>query len=122
MDTVVEIPEIIAPSVSPKPIPTLTQEIHRLSVKHGVSEELVKRIIKCESSLYKNAVNENIRDGKVWSRDYGPLQINDFYHKKDMAKIGLNITAWGDSLTYGFMLLKRDGTRHWNASKHCWNS
>ena len=111
-------------SVSPTPVSTLDSEIHRLSLKYQVSEELVRKIGKCESSLYKSAVNENkLKDGTVWSRDWGFLQVNDYYHEADMLKIGLHIKDWRDSLEYGILLLsKGDPYQIWSASESCWSS
>lgn len=108
--------------IAPKLERTLESEVSRLSVKYGVSETLVNKIIKCESSMYGNAVNHNkLKDGTIWSTDWGYLQINDYYHQKTMEKLGLNIKDEFDSLEYGFMLLKSQGTQPWKASKLCWN-
>lgn len=92
----------------------------------------------CESSMYRSATNKNYRwrkvvthlpDGTstttlekyVWSQDFGPMQINDFYHKEEMAKRGMDINDWVDSLEFGFILLSREGTKPWSASAFCWN-
>lgn len=96
--------------------------INYLSEKYSVDEVLVTKIIECESEFSLDAIGENVdKDGNVWSRDYGGLQVNDYYHKDDMAKIGMNIYNGNDSLEYGFMLLKRDGLTHWKWSRSCWN-
>lgn len=101
---------------------TLTSEINRLSIKYKVSSTTATNIIKCESSMYGKAINENIdKDGNVWSRDYGPMQVNDYYHKETMQKLGLDIYNQWDSLEYGFMLLAKNGTSDWNASRSCWS-
>ena len=98
------------------------QLIESLSTKYKVDYKLVNKIITCESSMYSSAVNENISSttGKVWSRDWGLLQINDYYHEKVMSKIGLDIHNEYDSLEYGIMLLSKVGTSPWKASSKCW--
>jgi hypothetical protein len=104
------------------PIVSVESEVNRLAIKYQVSASLVNKIIKCESSLYKSAVNENLNSkGEVWSRDYGPLQINDYYHAGRMQAMGLNIYKWEDSLEYGVKLLAEQGTSPWKASEHCWS-
>lgn len=95
---------------------TLQQAVHRLSTKYDQDEFLVNKIIKCESSMYKSATHVN-RNGTT---DYGPLQINSV-HSGKMQAMGLSIYKWEDSLEFGFMLLKRNGTRDWSASKSCWS-
>jgi hypothetical protein len=103
-------------------VKTLQSEIIRLSTKYKVDSKLVSKIIKCESSMYSSAINENIgKDGKVWSRDYGLMQVNDYYHEADMKKLGLDIYNGYDSLEYGIILLANKGTKPWSASKFCWN-
>ena len=107
-----------------EPQKSLSQEVHRLALKYNQDENLINRIIKCESSLYKNAVNENKNaQGEVWSTDYGPMQINDYYHAGKMRAMGLSIYKWENSLEYGVgVLLAREGTRHWSASASCWGN
>ncbi len=101
---------------------TLESEIKKLSEKYQADANLVTRIIQCESKSNPNARGYNrTKEGIVWSTDYGPLQINNFYHQKKMQEMGLNIEAWGDSLEYGIALLAKEGTRHWKASQYCWN-
>lgn len=111
---------------------TYDTEILRLSEKYNFNVELARKIIECESLVYgQNAENKNYRDewdGSLmatssvhWSSDIGYWQINDYWHKEDALKIGYDIYNWKDNLEYGAILLSRDGTRHWNASKYCWN-
>ena len=102
---------------------TLDSEIDRLSIKYGVSSSVVRAVIKCESSMYGGAVNKNRdKNGEVWSVDYGPLQVNDYYHEKTMLKLGLDIHNQFDSLEYGIMMMKSQGLQPWSASKKCWSS
>lgn len=97
-------------------------EITRLSNHYAIDEDLVKRIIGCESGFVKDALNINKRDGVAWSEDIGWWQINDYYHKGMMDSMGLDIYDPQDNLEYGFMLLNSKGTKPWQASKFCWNT
>lgn len=102
---------------------TLESEVKRLSVKYKVEEKTILAVIKCESELYGSAINHNLdKDGNVWSTDWGYLQINDYFHKKPMDKLGLDITNPFDSLEYGVMMMSRDGLGAWKASRTCWIS
>jgi hypothetical protein len=103
-------------------VKTFDSEIDRLSIKYNVSSTTAKAIIKCESTMYGKAINENIdSSGSVWSRDFGYFQVNDYYHESTMARLGLDIHDQWDSLEYGFMLLKEQGTKPWKASLPCWS-
>lgn len=113
---------------------TIITEIHRLSNELHLDENLVKEIIRCEGTLYPTTPNVNYHkrvtgyeyDGRpviykiAWSRDWGPLQINDFYHEQKMRERGLDIHNDFDSLQYGMEMMAKDGTEPWKASKSCW--
>ena len=100
---------------------TIDSEISRLTLKMGLDETLVRKVIKCEGSVYGGLTHENKRKGVVWSRDWGPLQVNDFYHQSNMEKLGMDIHDDFDSLEYGLMLMKTQGLSPWKASKSCWS-
>ena len=105
------------------PPPTLDSEIDRLAIKYEVSSSTIRAVVKCESQMYGGAVNKNRNtDGSVWSTDWGYLQINDYFHQKRMENLGLDIHDEWESLEYGFILFKSQGSSPWNASKSCWIS
>ena len=101
---------------------TLDGEIDRLSIKYNVASSTARAIIYCESRMYGSAVNVNYSNGVAWSIDSGPFQINDYYHKDTMTRLGLDYYNQWDSLEYGFILLKDQGLSPWKASKGCWSS
>jgi hypothetical protein len=104
---------------SPK---TLDSEIDRLSQKYEISSSTVRAVSGCESSMYGSAINHNrLPDGSIWSSDFGPLQINDYYHEAVMTKMGLDIHNEFDSLEYGIKLMSEQGLQPWSASKTCWS-
>jgi soluble lytic murein transglycosylase-like protein len=101
---------------------TVSDLITKYSNEYGVDESLVRKIIGCESSMYGGAINHNRnKDGSIWSTDFGLLQVNDYFHEATMIKLGLDIRNQNDSLKYGIMMLKSQGTSPWNASKKCWS-
>jgi len=105
-------------------IPELVIEklITKYSNEYSVDEVLVRKIIKCESSMYGGAINHNKdSQGNIWSTDFGLLQVNDYFHEATMKRLGLDIRNQDDSLRYGFILLSTQGTKPWSASKFCWN-
>lgn len=100
---------------------TIDSEIDRLSIKYGVASSTARAIITCESQMYGSAVNYNrLKDGSIWSEDRGPFQINDYFHKDTMTKLGLDYYNQYDSLEYGFILLSSQGVGPWKASRACW--
>jgi len=99
----------------------LLKEIKRLSDKYKISSSTVYEIIKCEGRLEEEAVNKNYnKKGDVWSIDKWDLQINDFFHKDEMKKLGLDYNNRWDALEYGFILMTKEGLKPWKASSSCW--
>jgi hypothetical protein len=104
-----------------EPVKTLDSEITRLSEKYQVDEKLAREIIRCEGGNKLDALNRNKdKSGNVWSVDFGPMQINDYFHKDTMTKLGLDFNNGYDTLEYGMRLLSTEGTGPWSASKNCW--
>lgn len=76
------------------------------------------RIAKCESQF-----RQWRPDGEVLrnpSGATGVMQIMPQYHKKSAQKMGMDIETLHGNLRYARHLHKTQGTRPWNASKHCW--
>ena len=94
--------------------------IRTLAYLYGVEEVGARKIMECESSMYSEAVNRNLReDGSTWSIDVGPWQINDYYHEKQALSMGLDIYDEKDNIEYGFWLFSIEGAGPWSASRHC---
>jgi soluble lytic murein transglycosylase-like protein len=102
-------------------IPTFDKEITRLAKQYSVNEKKIRAIIMCESANKEYAINHNLdKDGKIWSSDYGLLQVNSYFHEDKMESLGLSIRNPYDSLEYGFMLMSKYGDKPWSASRNCW--
>lgn len=100
---------------------SLQAQVYRLAEEYHQDPALALKIIKCEGRMYNMAVNVNYdANGVAWSRDWGPWQINDYYHEKAALKMGLDIYDTEDNIRYGFILLSTQGTGPWKASQHCW--
>lgn len=85
--------------------------------KYGLDPALVERISQCEDEGNPYSIGTKA----VVGEDYGPLQINSYYHEAEMKKEGLDITNPLDSLKFGFEMMEKEGTTPWNWSKYCWN-
>lgn len=122
---------IVAESTTSAPVVLLRHRLTQSDIdliidveapRYGLDSNLVKRISLCEDQGNPYAVRKNkTADGVVWSEDSGPLQINDFYHGKEMVALAEDIHDPVESLTYGMALMKREGTQPWLWSKGCWN-
>jgi len=81
-----ELPPVV--SDPPPKYNWLTPSAARHSVRVICDEEgltvaqknLISSVINCESGYRFNATNENKKDGKVLSTDWGICQINDYWH------------------------------------------
>jgi hypothetical protein len=87
------------------------------------NHQILTKIAFCESSFNVNAVNKNIKNGEVWSRDWGLFQINDHYHLDNANKMGLNILSAEGNVKYARYLydsVAENKLRFWEASRPCW--
>lgn len=101
---------------------TIDSEITRLTKEYKVDEKVIKAIIKCESQNNSKAINSNKDSkGKIWSIDYGAMQINNYFHFDTMNNLGLDYYDEYDSLEYGIRLYSIEGLKPWGASKQCWS-
>ena len=111
-------PEIVTPAVEKEM--TLDKRITFLAEKYGVKESSARAIIGCESEWSPDAIGYNRRkDGSVWSKDIGLMQINNYFHEEEAARMGLDIYKTNDNLEYGFYLFSKRGAKPWAASKSC---
>ncbi len=109
--TVVSVPIVSTVATSP----TIESQVHNLSLKYQINEKMVWRIINCESGGNPKAIHHNLNG----TYDFSYLQINSS-HIPEMTQMGLATSSWADDVTYGFVLINRNGFRDWSASKECW--
>ncbi len=94
------------------------------------SEAVVKRqfagqpvlisIAKCESGMRQfddsGRVLKNPRSSAT-----GVMQIMASVHRRQALRLGFDINTLNGNLGYAKKLYSNEGTRPWNASRHCWN-
>lgn len=84
--------------------------------KYGLDPALVERISACEDAGNPYSIGMKAYVGE----DYGPLQVNSYFHSSEMKAEGLDITNPVDSLTFGLEMMQKEGTQPWLASARCW--
>ena len=109
-----------AETVEPAPAQTVESMIAIRAKRAGISVSLANEIARCESGKKQFEADGRLLRGKINSKDVGIFQVNEKYHLVDSKKLGYNIYTPEGNIDYAMLLLKRDGTHHWNASKHCW--
>ena len=108
--------------------PTFTRElvieqiIQMKSEEHEVDGDLAQAIAFCESTYRQYASNGQVLRGIENSKDVGLFQINEKYHLDKSREMGYDIYSLEGNIDYAMELLKKDGSRHWSASKPCWNN
>ena len=76
-------------------------------------------IAKCESRMrHLDEKGRLLKNPK--SSASGVMQIMLSYHKEPAARLGLDLATLDGNLRYALHLYKNEGTRPWNASRHCW--
>ena len=101
-------------------ISSITQQIVSYAVIYNFNPKTVLKIAECESS-FKNVSVPNKKDGKVWSYDIGPFQINNYFHSKEARLNGLDLHDPEDNISMAFLLMQKNQFKDWSASKKCWS-
>lgn len=96
-------------------------QIIDLSAKYGLHTDTALRIAKCESTFRQYDENDKVLRGQNNSADVGVFQINEKYHLGRSEALNLDIHQTHDNIEYAMWLMKKEGNRHWNWSKSCWN-
>ena len=91
-------------------------DIDKMSEQTGYSTSTLNRIIWCESSGKENAVHKN-NNGTT---DLGIFQVNSI-HIPEAQSMGLDLTTRAGNLAFAVTLIKKNGLRDWEFSRHCWS-
>lgn len=73
----------------------------------GAASDVAVAIATAESHLKHEAVGNNVKHGKVWSKDYSIFQVNDYYHKN-----ASQMTA-KENIYYAHELFTKYGWTQW---------
>lgn len=102
----------------PVPKEIVVKVIKNLAEQHGLNSTTLLAISYCESR-FTTETGLNKKDDKVWSKDYGYFQLNDFYHRDEANSLGYDIEDPWENILYGIYLFKKEGLAPWKASKKC---
>lgn len=97
------------------------------SIKETVGEyfadvpELVD-VARCESRFRHFDKNGRILRGEVNRSDIGVMQINEYYHKEQAEKLGLDLYTLEGNMSYARFLYEKEGLTPWQSSSRCWKA
>lgn len=111
-------------SSSPEKTPPVTLYIdpqaliRHYSEVYGIDPELPLRIAKCESGLNRYAKNKTSS-----AESYFQFINSTWYYTMEMMGHPTTTDKFHQTLSIeaGIFLLKKEGSRHWYPSEHCWN-
>ncbi len=78
-------------------------------------------VAKCESRFRQHDKNGEVLRGEVNNLDRGVMQINEYYHNEDSAKLGYDILTIEGNTAYARYLFEKYGIKPWNSSAPCWS-
>ncbi len=91
------------------------------SLGENIAVDVLKRIAKCESGGRQFDDKGRVVRGFVNPRDVGLFQINlDSWFEKSQ-ELGYDLFTPEGNIKMALYLYSRNGTRDWNASRHCWD-
>ncbi len=80
---------------------------------------IMATIAGCESRFRQFDENGRVLKNPNSSAS-GVMQIMSSIHKREAARLGYDIYTLEGNLAYARHLYRNEGTRPWNASRHCW--
>lgn len=83
--------------------------------------KVLEAIAYCESGNKHYKEDGSVITGRIDPRDTGKYQINTYYHQNTAEKMGLDLFNEQDNEAYAIWLYENQGTKPWDASKHCWD-
>ena len=81
---------------------------------------ILAEIARCESTFRQFGSSGNVIRGKVNKGDIGVMQINEYYHGDNAAKLGFDIYTLDGNLGYAKYLYQKYGNDPWSSSSKCW--
>lgn len=109
----VQMPQIQAPMPE-------VQTVEEYVREYFADEPLLADIAQCESHMRQFDKNGSVLHGEVVYEDLGLMQVNETYHGKTAAKLGLDLYTIQGNLAYARYLYGKEGSTPWNSSKPCW--
>jgi hypothetical protein len=85
-------------------------------------EPILVEVARCESTFRQYDKDGEVIRGKVNSQDVGVMQINEYYHADEAAKLGMNIYTIEGNVAFAKHLYDKFGTDPWSSSEKCWSS
>lgn len=82
---------------------------------------MMVNVARCESTFREFGKDGEVLRGKVNPLDRGIFQINETYHLRDSAKMGIDIYTIEGNIAYARYLYDTQGTKPWNWSRGCWS-
>ncbi len=97
-----------------------SQNVEEKVREYFKDEPVLVAIARCESNFRQNDTTGNTLRGRVNPADLGVMQVNEKYHAATAIKLGHDLHSIEGNLAYAKYLYESQGTRPWNASRHCW--
>ncbi len=85
------------------------------------NDPIMVKVAACESSLRHTLPGGQLNvspDG----HDVGTFQVRLPVHKGELGRYGLNPADFTHNVAFATHLYRRDGLRHWNSSRPCWET
>ncbi len=99
---------------------TDSKNVERFINDYFADIPILAEIAKCESRYRQFNSSGAVLKGNKNRYDRGVMQINVWYHAKDMEKLGLDAHNLDDNVAYARYLYEKEGAKPWLSSSACW--
>lgn len=109
----------VAPQAYTSSVPA--SEIELIVRNYFADAPVMVQIARCESNFRQYNANGVVLKNPTSSAK-GVFQIMESLHTRTASNLGHDILTIEGNLGYARHLYEREGTRPWNASRHCWGN
>lgn len=117
------IPLIASAYIEPEVIEYKAEVVEVIEVSQGRAQlplpKVMIDIARCESGD-KQFNSDGTIVKNPHSTAQGRFQIMASLHRANAESMGMDIDTWEGNTRFAMYLYQKNGTRDWNASKHCW--
>ncbi len=103
----------------PQPFAPQAQTVEQYVRSYFADIPVMADIASCESKFRQFGADGKVKRG-VNPDDVGVMQINQYYHGKEAAGMGINIMSIEGNVEFARFLYEREGTMPWLSSSKCW--
>jgi hypothetical protein len=117
----IKVPNVMVKYGKPQRLSREQKRNYAILASFFKNDPVMVKVAACESSFW-----HTLPDGKLHvsgdGKDVGQYQLRLPVHGDELSRYGLNPADFAHNVAFATHLYRRDGLRHWNSSRSCWET